>query len=72
MRKGNNWLKPALVEAARAAGRTKTCLGAQYHRLARRIRANRAALAVAHSMVVILHHVIRTGQVYVDRGHGYF
>ena len=36
-KKGNNWLKPALVEAARSAARTKTYLGAQYHRLARRI-----------------------------------
>ena len=71
VRKGNNWLKPALVEAARAAARTKTYLGAQYHRLARRIGANRAAMAVAHSMVVILHHVIKTGQDYIDLGHGY-
>ena len=72
VRKGNNWLKPALVEAARAAARTKTYLGAQYHRLARRIGANRAAMAVAHSIVVILHHVIRTGQDYIDLGHSYF
>ena len=72
VRKGNNWLKPALVEAARAAARTRTYLGAQYHRLARRIGANRAAMAVAHSMVVILHQVIRTGQGYIDLGHGYF
>lgn len=71
VRKGNNWLKPALVEAARAAARTKTYLGAQYHRLARRIGANRAAMAVAHSMVVILHHVIRTGHDYIDLGHDY-
>lgn len=71
-RKGNNWLKPALVEAARSAGRTKTYLGAQYRRLARRIGANRAAMAVAHSIVVILHHVIRSGQVFVDLGQRYF
>ena len=56
-RKGNNWLKPALVEAAKSAGRTKTYLGAQYQRLARRIGANRAAMAVAHSIIVILHNV---------------
>lgn len=71
-RKANNWLKSALVEAARAAGRTKTYLGAQYRRLARRIGANRAAMAVAHSIVVILHHVIRSGQVFVDLGSRYF
>ena len=71
-RKGNNWLKPALVEAAKSAGRTKTYLGAQYRRLARRIGANRAAMAVAHSIVVILHHVIKTGQAFVDLGSRYF
>ena len=72
VRKGNNWLKPALVEAARAAARTRSYLGAQYHRLARRIGANRAAMAVAHSMLVMLHHIIRTGQDYIDLGHGYY
>ena len=72
VRKGNNWLKPALVEAARAAGRTKTYLGAQYRRLARRIGAKRAAMAVAHSIAVILHHVINRGQPYTDLGHQYF
>ena len=71
-RKGNNWLKPALVEAAKSARQTKTYLGAQYHRLARRIGANRAAMAVAHSIIVILHHVIKTGQGFVDLGHPYF
>ena len=71
-RKGNNWLKPALVEAARAASRTKTFLGAKYHRLARRIGANRAAMAVAHSIIVILHRVIQTGEPYADLGHNYF
>ena len=71
-RKGNGWLKPALVEAARSAGRTKTYLGAQYRRLSRRIGANRAAMAVAHSITVIIHHIIKKGQTFVDLGHNYF
>ena len=71
-RKGNNWLKPVLVEAARAAARTKTYLGAQYHRLARRIGANRAAMAVAHSIALILYKVIKTGGPFADLGHRYF
>ena len=70
--KGNNWLKPALVEAAKAAGRTKTYLGAQYQRLARRIGANRAAMAVAHSIAVILYQVIKTGKPFLDLGQQYF
>ena len=72
VKKGNNSLQSALVEAARAAARTKTYLGAQYHRLARRIGANRAAMAVAHSIAVILHHIIKNKQPFMDLGHDYF
>ena len=72
VKRGNASLQSALVEAAKAASRTKTYLGAQYHRLARRIGANRAAMAVAHSIAVILHHIIRTRKPYVDLGHNYF
>ena len=62
----------ALAEAAKAASRTKTYLGVRYHRLARLIGANRAAMAVAHSIVVILHQVIETGEPFADLGHRYF
>lgn len=72
VKRGNPSLQSALVEAARAASRTKTYLGAQYHRLARRIGANRAAMAVAHSIAVIIHAIIRTGKPFVDLGHDYF
>jgi transposase len=72
VKKGNASLQSALVEAARAASRTKTYLGAQYHRLARRIGANRAAMAVAHSIVVIIYSIIRTKRPFVDLGHDYF
>ena len=65
-RKGNPSLRSALVEAARSAARTKTYLGAQYRRLARRIGANRAAMAV------MLHRIIKTKQPYVDLGSDYF
>ena len=72
VKRGNNSLQSALVEAARAAARTRTYLGAQYHRLARRIGANRAAMAVAHSIAVILHHIIKNRSSYVDLGRDYF
>ena len=65
-------MKTALVEAAKAAGRTQTYLGAQYRRLARRIGANRAALAVAHSIAVISHRIIDRVEDYVDLGYHYF
>ena len=50
---GQNWLRPALVEAAWAAARTKTYLGAQYWRLRSRRGEKRAAVAVAHSIITI-------------------
>ena len=53
---------------ARSAARTKTYLGAQYRRLARRIGANRAAMAVAHSMAVMLHTIIKTKRPFADLG----
>ena len=60
------------MESARAASRTKTYLGAQYHRLARRIGANSAAMAVAHSIAVIVHSVIKNKEPFVDLGYNYF
>lgn len=66
---GNRWLRATLVEAARAAAKTKdTFLAAQYHRLARRIGDKRAAMAVAHSILVIAYHVIRDRKPYQELG----
>jgi transposase len=71
-RKGSPALRVALVEAATAAARTKTYLGAQFHRLAARRGGKRAALAVAHSMLVIAYHLLRDGGAYEDLGQTYF
>lgn len=71
--RGNRWLRPALVEAARAAGRTRgTYLSAQYQRLAVRRGAKRAALAVAHSILVIAYRLLKDGTTYRDLGPNYF
>ncbi len=70
---GNHWLRSALVEAAHAAARTKgTYLAAQYRRIAARRGARRAAVAVAHSILVILYHLLRDGVVYQDLGATWF
>lgn len=70
---GNRWLGRALIESARAAGRTKsTYLGAQYRRLAARRGPNRASVAVAHSMVVSAWHMLSTGETYRELGADYF
>ena len=58
-RKGQKWLVSALVEAAWAASRTQgTYLRAQFQRLAARRGGKRAAVAVAHAMIVIVYHLL--------------
>lgn len=54
----NRYLRTALIEAAHAVGRHRpdNYLTAQYRRLAARRGKNRAALAVAHSIVVIVYY----------------
>jgi transposase len=72
-RKGCVSLRESLTEAARAAGRTRrTYLAAQYHRIAARRGSKRAAVAVAHSILVIVHHLLRDGTTYDDLGPNYF
>ena len=72
-RRGSAALREALTGAARAAARTRRCyLAAQYRRLAARRGANRAAVAVAHSILVIIYHLLTTGGVYQDLGANYF
>jgi len=65
-------LRSALVEAARAAGRGRTYLGAQYHRIAARRGGNRAAVSVAHSILVIVYHMLSDRSDYHDLGGNYF
>jgi hypothetical protein len=68
-RKGNKWLASMLVEAAASASRTKnTYLAAQYARIASRRGAKRAAVAVAHSILVSAYHMLRRGEPYHDLG----
>lgn len=59
-RKGQKWLVTALVEAAWAASRSKdTYLASQFHRLRARRGAKRAAVAVAHSILIIVYHLLK-------------
>jgi transposase len=72
-RKGNPWLRLMLVEAAHAAAHTKhTYLSAQYHRLAARRGKKKAIVAVGHSILVIIYHVLQEQQSYVELGGNYF
>lgn len=71
--KGNKYLKTALTQAAHTVGRSKdNYLSAQYRRLASRRGKKRAAIAVAHSILVIAYHLLKNGTVYTDLGADYF
>jgi hypothetical protein len=62
-----------LVLAAHAAGkRADHYLGAQYRRLAARRGKQRAAIAVAHSILIIAYHMLQRGTAYADLGADYF
>ncbi len=68
-RKGNQWLRTALVEAGWAAGRTKkSYLSAQYHNILRRRGKKRACVAVGHSILVIAYTVATKNIRYQDLG----
>lgn len=72
-RPGNPTLRKALVQAAHAAARTKnTYLATQYHRLAARRGAKRAIVAVAHSILVIIYHLLSRQEPYRELGGNYF
>jgi len=72
-RPGNPHLRTTLVEAACSAARTKnTYLSAEYHRLAARRGGNRAAVAVTHSIIVIIYHMLKEGTAYRDLGRDCF
>ena len=72
-RKGNKKLRSALTEAARAAARQKnTYLSAHYHRIAARRGKNRAAVAVAHTILSIVYILLTRRQAYVELGYDYF
>ncbi len=71
-RKGNTHLRSILVQSATAAGRQKeTYLHRKYHRLRARLGPKRAALAIAHRILVSAYHMISRGQDYKDLGDAY-
>jgi transposase len=72
-RKGNRWLRRALAEAAWAASAVRgSYLRAQYRRLASKRGKKRALVAVGHSLLVIIYHVLKDNVEYTDLGPDYF
>ncbi len=72
-RKGSPWLRAALAEAAWAASHCKQgYLPAQFRRLAARRGKKRAIVAVGHSILVIVYHLLTRGTTFEDLGGLYF
>ncbi len=72
-RKGSPWLRTALVEAAHAATHSKDCyISAQYHRLFIRRGGKKATIAIGHTLLVIIYHVLADGKDYEELGGNYF
>jgi transposase len=72
-RHGNRWLRRALAEAAWAASKVKkSYLKAQFRRLAAKRGKKRALVAVGHSLLVIIYHVLKHNVEYRDLGPDYF
>jgi transposase len=72
-RRGQNWLRPALVEAAWATSHTQSYFGSQFQRLRARRGDKRAAVAVAHSILIVVYHLLADPEaVYTELGADYF
>lgn len=67
--KGDRWPRQTLTQAAWAASHTKgTYLSAQYHRLAARRGKKRAIVALGHTLLTVVYHVLRRQTTYVELG----
>jgi transposase len=72
-RKGSPWLRTALVEAAQAASRCKDgYLSAQFQRIRLRRGGKKAIIAVGHTLLVIVFHVLKEEKDYQELGGNYF
>ena len=72
-RKGNPWLRHVLIEVAHAASKSKdTYLAAQYRRLATRRGQQRALVALGHSSLVMVYHILSRRVPYRELGPLYF
>jgi hypothetical protein len=71
--KGSIYLREALIQAAWAATRSKeTYLAAQYQRLVKRLGKKKALVAVGHSILTIVYHVLKKKTSYRELGGDYF
>jgi hypothetical protein len=72
VRKGNRWLRAALITAALSASRGKnSALAARYRRIMRHRGHHKAVVAVAHTMLVTAYHLLVRQATYQDLGASY-
>lgn len=70
---GNKALKSTLVECAKAARNVKNSyFSAQYQRISVRRGKNRATVAVAHSMLIAIYHVLKNNVAFEDLGADFY
>ena len=71
-RKGNKHIKKTLAQSAKSAVMNKdNFFYAQYQRLVVRLGANKATIAVAHSMLIAIYHIL-SGKEYKNLGADYY
>jgi transposase len=71
--RGNRWLRRILTQVAWAASRTKrTYFAAQFRRIAKRRGKKRAIIAVAHSILTALYHMLKYDRHYHELGEDFF
>jgi transposase len=71
-RKGNTFPKAALVTAAVSAARAKgTYLRDKFYRLKARMGTKKAAMAIAHKILVAIFHMLQRGVGFADLGAEY-
>lgn len=72
-RKGNAALKTILTQCAKSAKTLKSLyFSAQYQRIFARRGKNRATLAVAHSMLIAIYHILKNKTAFHDLGSDYY
>lgn len=73
LRKGNKFLKSTLVECAHSAIRHKdSYFYSKYCKIAARRGGKRAIVAVAHSMILAIFHILKNKEHFIDLGSEYF
>ena len=71
--KGNKTLKTILTQCAKSAKTVKSSyFFAQYQRISARRGKNRATLAVAHSMLIAIYHILKNKTAFHDLGSDYY